>query len=753
MAASNGRLDSEDDELTGQASLQSIDDTQPYSGPPTLPKPKSALQRMGVRNVSILIGTLVLLLAVIGFVTFLWTAVHENSFWRLIIVKGWAGGAVTVSALLLRMAIGLQAGVAVAMLAAVSLETGRHLLLSDTAQISKLRAGRAMPLDIVLPYMRSMRLERWLSLRTYLRVSVVLVFITTTMLLQLTSTMLVSDLSVGFLPGAPSTNDLDFDFAYQIVGGIWSWPEQARAVSTWLRNAVALPTFAEFSEPILAPDTVDDTGTLFRSFLPFQDAQSRESISEYSGKALVLDARVSCQRPQFRDLLLRWENEGWNLIGYFKATENVQRLHNFDSWAPFNCTVGNEILVGYTMSICQSFGASLGGGILLSESRDFKQSFAESRPGDYDDGAGGSYLIFNTTRGSSHDSGNVPITSGHGAWTDLEYQYTSGYNSSYYANTSVSLCYPAFWIARLDVTLRSARNRTEPTALYRGGDRWYRTEPDIHVQMGEVQRDHELLYVRRTSNLGNRMLTTVHRTPESRGILRLLPKDSWLPTPSDSAQYNGSTPFVVTSAKVEAEFGLTEIYPRNPCLTWKIRNTIVKQFHETSPDPTISSIFTTSLRVTNGSAATALSTIITILSSMAYYDQLPNFETTAHNVSTTYYEPFVFPQSFRGYAAVLATTTIHCLLIMLITVTFITSTHLTTLGDHWQSISQVVSPATEEFLKKSSRATDKEVRRGLKAEHREHEIANLRVLPDGDGRVGLVARKAYRRHSHDMSLE
>jgi hypothetical protein len=78
---------------------------------------------------------------------------------------------------------------------------------------------------------------------------------------------------------------------------------------------------------------------------------------------------------------------------------------------------------------------------------------------------------------------------------------------------------------------------------------------------------------------------------------------------------------------------------------------------------------------------------------------------------------------------------------------------LTTLGDHWQTISQTISPATKDFLEKSSRATDKEVRRGLKAEQREHEVANIQLLADGDGRVGFIARKAHRPGSDDMDLQ
>jgi hypothetical protein len=190
------------------------------------------------------------------------------------------------------------------------------------------------------------------------------------------------------------------------------------------------------------------------------------------------------------------------------------------------------------------------------------------------------------------------------------------------------------------------------------------------------------------------------------------------------------------------------IWPNHPDLS------VPSSTHkDDSPDFTIASIFTTSLEITNGSAATALSTVLTIMSSMAYYDQFPNFAETAHDVSTVYFETFLFPQSFRGFTAVLVITISHCLLVLLITATFITSTRLTLLGEHWQSIFQVVSPATESFLANSSRATDKEVRAHLKAEHREREMAVIQPLGDDMGRVGLVTRRIHRSSSHGRSHE
>ena len=139
-----------------------------------------------------------------------------------------------------------------------------------------------------------------------------LLFVTTTSL-QFSSTVLLSDLRIGQLPGLPVRRNSTVDFKYihnwhgnvpemgEISG--YTYPIQLRT-STWLRPPSAFPAFAEFSRPVSSPDGVDDTGVLLRAFLPFADAQSRESIRNYSGLATVLDSRVSCQAPKLSGLSL-----------------------------------------------------------------------------------------------------------------------------------------------------------------------------------------------------------------------------------------------------------------------------------------------------------------------------------------------------------------------------------------------------------------------------------------------------------------
>lgn len=89
--------------------------------------------------------------AVVGFVSFLWFAQYDNTLWHEIMVEGWATRSVSISTLILRFSIDLQAGVAGAMLAAIILESC-SVSLRRSAQVSVMRASYPQPrsfLDLI----------------------------------------------------------------------------------------------------------------------------------------------------------------------------------------------------------------------------------------------------------------------------------------------------------------------------------------------------------------------------------------------------------------------------------------------------------------------------------------------------------------------------------------------------------------------------------------------------------------------------
>lgn len=174
-----------------------------------------------------------------------------------------------------------------------------------------------------------------------LSTAVVLLFATTTFL-QFSSTVLLSDLHLGTLPGLSANLPSTYDFEYKIDNGTSrktpglgfslffgsvSYPIQLRT-STWLRNPPAYPAFAEYTKSIESREGVDDTGTLLRAFLPFADAQSRETIRNYSGTAMVLDSRVSCFESSGLKTVLITGNRSRVKHPSFLASPSLQQSHS-----------------------------------------------------------------------------------------------------------------------------------------------------------------------------------------------------------------------------------------------------------------------------------------------------------------------------------------------------------------------------------------------------------------------------------------
>ena len=115
--------------------------------------------RLGWQAICILVGSALASLAVVGFLSFLWYAGLDNSLWHRIMVDGWTTRAVSISTLVLRSSIDLQAGVAGAMLAALVLESS-SVLLQDTAKVSAMRASSPQPralLEVITAMYSSLR--------------------------------------------------------------------------------------------------------------------------------------------------------------------------------------------------------------------------------------------------------------------------------------------------------------------------------------------------------------------------------------------------------------------------------------------------------------------------------------------------------------------------------------------------------------------------------------------------------------------
>ena len=137
-----------------------------------------------------------------------------------------------------------------------------------------------------------------------------------------------------------------------------------------------------------------------------------------------------------------------------------------------------------------------------------------------------------------------------------------------------------------------------------------------------------------------------------------------------------------------------------------------------------------------GSIAFALQSLITILSSMAYYDQLGTFNNRAP-ISQAQFVTANTPKRYSGFVAVATVLLVHLILLGIIITMFLNGTRYSLLGNAWQSVSQAVTSETEAYLAIASMKVDDEVKSKMKDDG----VQSLRIgidQIDGSDRVGVV---------------
>ena len=320
----------------------------------------------------------------------------------------------------------------------------------------------------------------------------------------------------------------------------------------------------------------------------------------------------------------------------------------------------------------------------------------------------------------------------HGPWLDIMHQ-EPGANIT--ANISASLCYTAWDVQRLDVNIHSPTSRTEPVAAW-SPEAGYSTTPDVFHQLGDSK-------------------AAAAQTPSSRGILSLDRKSTWAPKPADARSVT-AWPFVQAFADMSSQS--SNIGPVMMAGDWTafLSSSRLDSGYEAHlegkkllfADDTLVSLYGNFMS-RNASLATSISALITVLSGMAYYDQLPRFRTTT-NATQTFFTTVLFPQSKQGFFAVMAMIATHALLVVTIGICFLTRARFFCLGNHWMSVSQLLSPHTNDLISISSMTTDKGVRAALKAVDAKDTGIRVGCL-ENPGRVGVIRRDFHDAYRQDSS--
>lgn len=151
-------------------------------------------KRIGYTSSIFLLLTYIATIASFVFITWLWYADHDNPTWRRITLNNWTTRAVTIASIALRTSFTTHGLICTSMLAAIALQQG-EVPLRNAALVSLLRYTNSGPQSLVLSLLGRRG-------RTFHITSVILLGIfATTLLINVTSTALLSDLRFHTLPG------------------------------------------------------------------------------------------------------------------------------------------------------------------------------------------------------------------------------------------------------------------------------------------------------------------------------------------------------------------------------------------------------------------------------------------------------------------------------------------------------------------------------------------------------------------------
>jgi hypothetical protein len=214
--------------------------------------------------------------------------------------------------------------------------------------------------------------------------AIIILSVLTSILLQLSSTLLLTDLATGTVRSFPNST-IRAVYPHRPLSGIreiYSDP--------WVATVPTYPLFAESSQYDQPehPETVDDTGPAIRALLPVPADEGRSKLLSFDGNATLYDSRCICTQPFLQSLSLEGDVSVYPVLsvgslqfsGYVNHSVFIPSMistgfaHHFNcsiptissvwtekSWAVATCFLGRglELKMGIISNLEGAYGSSI----------------------------------------------------------------------------------------------------------------------------------------------------------------------------------------------------------------------------------------------------------------------------------------------------------------------------------------------------------------------------------------------------------
>ncbi|KAJ3545817.1 hypothetical protein NM208_g2324 [Fusarium decemcellulare] len=640
-------------------------------------------------SIAVFISMFVVCLGCLAFLAFLWAADTDNAVWRSIVISGWTTRSITITSLVLRWATAAQAATCTSMLAAILLQKG-GVPLPASAAVSIIRFNNTGPWSLL-----GMMKAEWYHGSISVGLLTTLLSLTT-LSLQFTSTVLLSQVGLASLPVSipvPQTfygTDPDgrtFESQFDTTASfIDTTPMRFPAFAEWISNSNTSNTTAHHGEfPPSSMPGIRDTGTVVRAFLPINDDGERSRLTEYHGFATAMDTRVVCMRPKLTSIEYSTD-DGKRISGRVDTKQKplglLQKAYERGSSKfsrSFDCiftpaqTGYDSMLYGWPLTLCTPTFSGSTQGIYS-----VMEPKGQEKLGD-------SYLLINATMEEA-----ITDFDGSDVW---EHIVLIAEDQSATVILQVTLCMTAFEAQEIEINAtRSAPIISEPALLWNTSTATYDTRAVLR-QLGA----------------GASSVQTAER-----GIFDLATRSWQWPKRPEFLARTGAD-FSTTSA-LDAFSDTLYIYDgaRNGA-----QYSILSQAASSTANP-----------------ALALQAFFTTLCAICYYDRIIMFDTAAPSSQVSLVQ-VTRPLGWTAFIVVVILVVVHLLLVLLVGFTFCQAGNLSRIQNAWVVISQLLGPATEDWIRDADVVDDKTVESWLKTRGLNKTLVRVETV---QGRVQLVKK-------------
>jgi hypothetical protein len=247
-----------------------------------------------------------------------------------------------------------------------------------------------------------------------------------------------------------------------------------------------------------------------------------------------------------------------------------------------------------------------------------------------------------------------------------------------------------------------SENRTEPIRYWNTKDGFY-TTPNVTQQLLSI------------SNLQD----------SGRQILTLQEKNSWVPLPQDVTPIT-AMPFVQAYADMSSQSFAPDTGIGGNFTALLTDSLLAQSLAIGVPggfggyqqmllaDESLVWLFRDLMKASNNSIAHTLSSLITVLSGMAYYDQLPRFQRPT-NATQVFFTDVLFPRQYGGFWTIVITIIVHTALVIAVAMVFLAYSQFSFVGSYWHTVIQLDCSETRDLFEEKNLSTDREMRQQFRS--------------------------------------